>query len=261
MAKLFTDTAKWKKKWIRELNPEMKLFWFYLLDNCDHAGIWEVDIDLASFQTGVKFDESTILKTFNRKIVPFKDGKWFVPKFIEYQYGELNDNTRVHNVVIKILTKYDIYKHLNEAGMGRTRGVNDPKDIYKEKEKLKEKEKESKKSQLLSIQIQLIELQKDFKNKDVKVEFEKWQDYMSSHGKRYKNYVAAFRNWLRNDQFDKVEKKSLVDQFKKTPTGLFKAFCMKCGKSHYPNEYQIKQSSSCCGVDWSPNPKGNQCSH
>ena len=254
MAKRFTDTAKWKKKWIRELNPEMKLFWFYLLDNCDHAGIWEVDIDLASFQTGVKFDESTILKTFNRKIVPFKDGKWFVPKFIEYQYGELNDNNRVHNVVIKILTKYDIYKHLNEAGMGRTRGVNDPKDIYKEKEKLKEKEKESKKSQLLSIQIQLIELQKDFKNKDVKVEFEKWQDYMSSHGKRYKNYVAAFRNWLRNDQFDKVEKKSLEDQFKKTPTGLFKAFCMKCGKSHYPNEYQIKQSSSCCGVDWSPNP-------
>tara|TARA_Y100001938_G_scaffold148526_1_gene232469 strand:- start:590 stop:1363 length:774 start_codon:yes stop_codon:yes gene_type:complete len=257
MAKRFTDTAKWKKKWIRELNPEMKLFWFYLLDNCDHAGIWEVDIDLASFQTGVKFDESTILKTFNRKIVPFKDGKWFVPKFIEYQYGELNDNNRVHNVVIKILTKYDIYKHLNEAGMGRTRGVNDPKDIYKEKDKLKEKEKESKKSQLLSIQIQLIELQKDFKNKDVKVEFEKWQDYMSSHGKRYKNYVAAFRNWLRNDQFDKVEKKSLVDQFKKTPTGLFKAFCMKCGKSHYPNEYQIKQSSSCCGVDWLPNPKGN----
>ena len=110
---------------------------------------------------------------------------------------------------------------------------------------------------MLSIQIQLIELQKDFKNKDVKVEFEKWQDYMSSHGKRYKNYVAAFRNWLRNDQFDKVEKKSLEDQFKKTPTGLFKAFCMKCGKSHYPNEYQIKQSSSCCGVDWSPNPKGN----
>jgi len=27
---------------------------------------------------------------------------------------------------------------------------------------------------------------------------------------------------------------------------------MKCGKSHYPNDYQIKQSSSCCGVDWSP---------
>ena len=28
--------------------------------------------------------------------------------------------------------------------------------------------------------------------------------------------------------------------------------CDKCGKHHYPNEYQIKQSSSCCGVDWSP---------
>ena len=77
---------------------------------------------------------------------------------------------------------------------------------------------------------------------------------MSSKGKRYKDYSAAFRNWLRNDQFDKVDKKSLADQFKKTPTGLLKAYCMKCGRSHYPNDYQIKQSSSCCGVDWSPTP-------
>ncbi len=30
--------------------------------------------------------ESEILNTFNRKIVPFKPGKWFVPKFIVYQY-------------------------------------------------------------------------------------------------------------------------------------------------------------------------------
>ena len=100
-------------------------------------------------------------------------------------------------------------------------------------------------------------MKEKFPNKNVEFEFAKWNDYMLSKGKTYRDYSAAFRNWLRNDQFDKVEKKSLVDQFKKTPTGLFKAFCMKCGKSHYPNEYQIKQSSSCCGVDWLPNPKGN----
>ena len=128
------------------------------------------------------------------------------------------------------------------------------KDKDKDKDKVKDKDKESKKSQLLSIEIQLTELQKDFKNKDVKVEYEKWKDYMLSRGKTYKNYSAAFRNWLRNDQFDKVEHKPLADQFKKTPTGLFKAYCVKCGRSHYPNDYQIKQSSSCCGVDWSPTP-------
>ena len=63
----------------------MKLFWVYLLTDCDHAGIWDVDIERAAFQIGVKLDEQTILNTFNRKIVPFKDCKWFLPKFIEYQ--------------------------------------------------------------------------------------------------------------------------------------------------------------------------------
>ena len=250
MPKRFTSTEKWKKKWIRELNPEMKLFWFYLLDNCDHAGIWEVDMDLAAFQTGVELDESIILDTFNRKIVPFKTGKWFIPKFIEYQYGELNEKNRVHNSVINILNKYGLYK-------GRVSPLQGVKDKDKDKDKVKDRDKDSKKSQLLSIQIKLVELQKSFPNKDVKVEFEKWTDYMLSRGKTYKNYSAAFRNWLRNDQFDKVEQKTAVDRFKKTPTGLFVAYCNKCGKTHYPSDYQIKQSSSCCGVDWSPTPKSN----
>ena len=109
MPKRFIDSSLFKKRWIRQLDPNMKLFWIYLLTNCAHAGIWEVDIDLAAFQTGVELDESTILKTFNRKIVPFKDGKWFVPKFVDYQYGELNENVNAHKSVIKLLTKYGLY--------------------------------------------------------------------------------------------------------------------------------------------------------
>ena len=228
----------------------MKLFWFYLLDNCDHAGIWEVDIELASFQMDVELDEASILEAFNRKIVPFKTDKWFVPKFIVYQYGELNENNRVHNSVINILNKYGLYK-------GRVSPLQGVKDKDKDKDKVKDKDKKSKKVQLKEIEIELVELQKLFPSKDVKAEFEKWTDYMLSRGKTYKNYSAAFRNWLRNEQFDKTERKTFSDKFKKTPTGLFKAFCTKCGKSHYPNDYQIKQSSSCCGVDWSPIPTRN----
>jgi len=228
----------------------MKLFWFYLLDNCDHAGIWEVDIELASFQMDVKLDEASILEAFNRKIIPFKTDKWFVPKFIVYQYGELNENNRVHNSVINILNKYGLYK-------GRVSPLHEAKDKDKDKDKDLDKDKKSKKVQLKEIEIELVELQKLFPSKDVKVEFEKWTDYMLSRGKTYKNYSAAFRNWLRNEQFDKTERKTFSDKFKKTPTGLFKAFCTKCGKSHYPNDYQIKQSSSCCGVDWSPIPTRN----
>ena len=30
-----------------ELDPKYKLFWFYLLDNCDHAGVFDADIESA----------------------------------------------------------------------------------------------------------------------------------------------------------------------------------------------------------------------
>jgi len=211
VAKRFTDTGKWKKKWIRELSPEMKLFWFYLLDNCDHAGIWEVDIELAAFQIEVELDESEILNTFNRKIVAFKPGKWFVPKFIVYQYGELNKSNRAHLSVIKILTKYKLYKGLNEVEQGAYKSLEGAKDKDKDKikelDKVKDKDKKSKESQLLTIGIQLVELQKDdqFKNRNVKKEFEDFKDYLLANNKRYSNYAAAFRRWLRNDNYRKTE--------------------------------------------------------
>jgi len=41
-------------------------------------------------------------------------------------------------------------------------------------------------------------------------------------------------------------------KFKKLPSGLYKAFCLKCGKKNMPNEYQLRQSSGCCGVDLLP---------
>ena len=47
-----TDTDKWKKRFLRELKPQHKLLWFYILDDCNHAGIWDVDIEVASIRVG-----------------------------------------------------------------------------------------------------------------------------------------------------------------------------------------------------------------
>ena len=237
MAKRFLDTNLFRKRWIRELDTDMKLFWVYLLTDCDHAGIWDVDVERASFQLNVNLRDVEIIETFNKKIVPFKRDKRFVPKFIEYQYGELNDNIRPHQSVIKILEKYKLHK-----------GLINPLKTLKDKDKAKNKE--TKRNQLLDIKDNLKEYKEIFINKDVVLEFDKWNDYMLSNGKTYKNYSAAFRNWLRND-FD-TDSKTIEKNFKKTKTGLFIAYCKKCNKKNYPNDYQLKQSS-CCGVDWSPN--------
>ena len=217
----------------------MKLFWVYLLTKCDHAGIWDVDIELAAFQIGVDLDESKILETFNRKIIPFKSGKWFIPKFIDYQYGELNENVNAHKSVIKILNKYGL--NVKNQLLPNSSATDQDKD--KDKDKVKDKKKEQIKK------IDLLQLKDKFPNKNVELEFAKWSDYMLAKGKTYRNYHAAFRNWLRNDQFDK--KDTNVHQFKKTKTGLYIAYCKKCSKKNYPNDYQLKQSC-CCGVDWIP---------
>ena len=199
MAKRFTESGKWKKKWIRKLDPKYKLFWFYLLDNCDHAGVFDADIESASFHIGLEYTDKEVLEVFNRKIIPFKTDKWFIPKFVEYQYGELNENNRAHLSVINILNKYNLLDP-NKTLARPLKGI---KEQVKVQVKVKDKSK-GKSSQLESIKNNLEELQSEFPTVNVKIEYDKFVDYLAANGKTYKNYNAGFKNWLRNDSFGKA---------------------------------------------------------
>lgn len=117
MAKRFTDSDKWKKQWFRCLPPTWKCFWIYVCDNCDHAGIWDVDLDLASFQIGAKLEASKVSEILGKQILEISNGKkWFIVDFIEFQYGELKPNNNAHSSVINILTRFgllDFYLNRN----------------------------------------------------------------------------------------------------------------------------------------------------
>lgn len=109
MAKRFTDTAKWSKPFLRGLKAPYKLLWLYILDECDHAGIWQVDFDVAQVKLGEKLNIEVALQQLNGKILPFDNGeKWFIPDFIDFQYGVLNPDNRAHNSVIQLLNKYNL---------------------------------------------------------------------------------------------------------------------------------------------------------
>lgn len=43
----------------------------------------------------------------------------------------------------------------------------------------------------------------EFKSIDIDNEYKKFRDYLKANGKRYKDYMAAFRNWLRSDYVKK----------------------------------------------------------
>jgi len=139
MAKRFTDTDKWKKPFVKSLKGTYKLFWLYLLDDCDHAGIWQVDVDVAQIRIGDEIDLYQALKLFGDKVTVFNNGeKWFIPDFIEFQYGDLNPQNRAHNSVLTLLNKYNLLPK-NKPLTSPLQGAKD-KDMDKDMDKDKDKE-------------------------------------------------------------------------------------------------------------------------
>jgi hypothetical protein len=139
MAKRFTDTNKYKKPFIRGLQGAYKLLWDYLYHDCDFAGIWIVDFEITQLYLGADMpvNKKDALKYFNadeKRIIEFDNGKkWFIKSFVEFQYGILNPENRVHFSILKELTKHKVDKGLISSLQGA-------KDKDKEKEMDKDKD-------------------------------------------------------------------------------------------------------------------------
>ncbi len=102
MAKRFTDTEKWDRPWFRSLPNQYKLLWCFILDKCDIAGIWYVDLEMASFQIGARFDRLKAEETFKKQIEISGD-RWLLKDFIAFQYGSLEASNKIYkNVTVKL---------------------------------------------------------------------------------------------------------------------------------------------------------------
>lgn len=130
MAKRFTATEKWDDPWFHQLTNDMKLAWLFLLDKCDHSGMWNVNEPLMQFHLGFTPSPSD----FMGRVVEHSPEKWFVPKFVSFQYGELSLENRVHISVLSKLRKEGLCKDLISPLLGA-------KDKDKEKESLKEEKR------------------------------------------------------------------------------------------------------------------------
>ena len=112
MAKRFTDTAKWNEDWFLELSNSYKLFWIYICDNCDHAGIFKPNKRIFELIVGEKMNVTDFLESCNLdkvRIVELENGRWYLTGFISFQYGgKLNVNNRVHKSILSVLTKNNI---------------------------------------------------------------------------------------------------------------------------------------------------------
>lgn len=138
MAKRFIDSRMWTDKWFRNLKPSTKLFWIYLFNNCDNAGVWEVDFELSSLLLGIEIS-ADIHKEINNgkdRIRPIHDGRyWFITEFVEFQYGELSDSCYPHRKVKELLKEHGLPLTNSLA----SRVVSTLEDIDKDKDKEEDK--------------------------------------------------------------------------------------------------------------------------
>jgi hypothetical protein len=133
MAKRFIDTEIFKDPKIRGLRGATKLLYIYMFCDCDHAGIWDVELDVAELRLGFSFDTEQVLEELSDHVEPISDSKWYLKGFVRFQYGELNPENRAHKSVIDILNKHKI-KPLTSPSLGC-------KDKDKDKVKVKVKVK------------------------------------------------------------------------------------------------------------------------
>ena len=150
MAKRFTDSTKWNDDWFFNLKNEEKLAWIYILDTCDHAGIWKKNIRLLNFQIGSNFVEDDLKQVFANKFIEIKD-KWFIFNFIKFQYGKtfLTSNTPAVKSARELLIDLGIVqlddkgsltlvKELTNPYLTLTEPLNNPIDTLKDKDKDKD---------------------------------------------------------------------------------------------------------------------------
>lgn len=173
MSKRFHSTDIWSEDWFVDLSSEEKHLWFFILDDCDHAGIWKPNKRIFESSIRGQVDLKKCLQKFNVgkvRVQVLDNGRWFVAEFIHFQYGNrLNTKNRMHLSIIQILES-------NGVSLTSLRPLIEVIDTPKDKDKDKD--------------IKNLEGMQG-ENFDPETEFEKrWQSYPSKDGRK-----EAFRHF------------------------------------------------------------------
>lgn len=141
MTKRFIDNSILPKAF-RKLEPSLKLTWYYIWNNCDRCGVWEIDEDLFEFENGFCLDLESFKTSFSDLIQIFGE-KIFLKDFIKVNYGTLTENYNPHKPVFRDLDKNNLKLEpsLNQAYFKL-------EDEEEDKEEEEDKDKDEKKGGL-----------------------------------------------------------------------------------------------------------------
>jgi len=139
MAKRFTDSEKWQDVWFTELSNDNKIIWLYLLDTCDNAGIFKLNLKLLNFNCSTNITVEEFISIFKKRITQVNEECWLINKFCYYQYGAdflTSKNKAVEKAVIRLI-QLGVIKNIKGTNT-LSIGYQYPIDTLQEEEEVKE---------------------------------------------------------------------------------------------------------------------------
>lgn len=202
----YTETDKWKDYWFTQLNPNEKLVFIYLYENCDDAGFIDVNHTVWTAQLKMsKIDVFNSLKSLKKALLSGKatgNNILWIRKYLEYQ-NRLPLNEQEHIDIIKKI-KSNINKFSDNSELkSLLDGIIIKKNTLKRNDKFTPPSEDEFKNYYLEI--------KPHASND---EIDDLYDYYKScnwkvgKGKDMSDWKAAIRRAIRKNKIDNGGKKS-----------------------------------------------------
>jgi hypothetical protein len=147
MSKRLSDTEVWKKSWFFDLPDKFKLFWFYILSDCDAAGIWTANFRITEAFLG-KYEPAKLIEAFKDQIIVLDADYWLIKDFIKFQYGyPLKENSPMFKKVDSLLKQRNLsldtlYDTVSHTVLYTVKDKEEDKDKAEDKDKSVSKELE-----------------------------------------------------------------------------------------------------------------------
>lgn len=144
MAKRFSATEIWEEDWFLDMPNDYKLFWFFMLARCDHAGVFKPNVNGFIRSINKKIDLTKAFTFFNtekERVAVTSKKNWWIIDFFVFQYGNVfNTGNNLHLSIYKIYNQQDIdlrtNRGLKEVRWGTWSGLIEDFDTLKEKDKV-----------------------------------------------------------------------------------------------------------------------------
>lgn len=145
MAARFIDTELWSEDWFCELGVEHQLFWVYVTNQCNNAGVWKPNKIDFEIKSRVKINMDAFLQKVNERgcterIIITATGRWFLTGFVKFQWFnkiesfDLVLTNRLHKHIHTLLVK-------DKVNLKKIRGLREVLETSKDKVKDKDSNK------------------------------------------------------------------------------------------------------------------------